>query len=48
MMLIKFLSRLAKINFEIDIEHLLSNEFTIIKKKIMHGNLVLLLVGEKT
>ena len=48
MTLIKFLSRMAKIDFEIDTEHLLSNEFTIIKKKIMHGDLVQLLIGEKT
>lgn len=48
MTFLRFLSWMVKIDFEIDVEHLISNEFTIIKKKITHKALVQLLIGEKT
>jgi demethylmenaquinone methyltransferase/2-methoxy-6-polyprenyl-1,4-benzoquinol methylase len=46
--LTKVLSRISKINFEINLEELLSEKFRIIEDKILYGGFLRLFVAEKT
>jgi demethylmenaquinone methyltransferase/2-methoxy-6-polyprenyl-1,4-benzoquinol methylase len=46
--LTKVLSKISKINFEINLENLLSEKFRIIEDKILYGGFLRFFVGEKT